>query len=455
MERGTDATRLVVPGPDGRPEPVAVLPAGTPVATAVHELVGSAHGPVAVLHPPDGELPPVEPAPDRVVAPEPVPDRGVRPVPAPVAVLAGRPGRFLVVDAGRSGTTLTVVDDGCVRSTVRVPVGGDRLDAVLATATGCPDDRVRRVREALSCAEQIEVPGYGLLDAATVDAVLGPELDDVVAHAPSMAAGVEEVLLAGGLARTPLLAEMLDERVDRPVRVLPEPDLAGVRGALALLFSDTEPAHAGPAMSVPGTRSDAGPAGVDAGTAVDRDGASGRGRAFRGRLFPAAVVLGVLLVGTGTVLGAADGPPAPPPGTLVQYGYAFALPSGWEHTGGDSRRRRTLLTRAASPDGVELISVERSPLGYDSAAEPDRARAELAAVHRAAPGLSELLPDTVAGRAVTRYRQQAGPDAVVDWFVLFDATDELVVGCRRPARWPAPETERACADVLGSARVRD
>lgn len=422
VERGADATRLVVPGPDGRPEPVAVLPSGTSVATAVDELVGPCPGPVAVVHPPDGDAG----------------DLGgdVRPVPAPVAVLAGRPGRYLVVDAGRSGTTLTVVDDGCVRSTVGVPVGGDRLDALLTTATGCPADRVRRVREALSFVDRIDVPAHGPLDAAAAESVLRPEFDDVVAHVPSLAAGVGEIVLSGGLARTPLLAAMLDERATCPVRVLPEPDLAAVRGALAVLGAPApDPAEPPPGPPAPAP---------DAGHRVPR--------ARHGRLLPAAAVLGLLLVGTGTALGAAGGPPAPPPGTLVQYGYAVALPAGWEHTGGEPRRRRTLLTRTASPDGVELVSVERSPLGYDTSAEPGRAQAELAAVHATARGVGGLRRDTAAGRAVTHYRQQAGPDAVVDWYVLFEGTDELVVGCRRPAGGPAPETERACAEVVGSVR---
>lgn len=191
-----------------------------------------------------------------------------------------------------------------------------------------------------------------------------------------------------------------------------------------------------------------------AGEAVNRRRAHPT-RARRGLVLPGVAVVGVLLVGAGTVLGTTEGPPAPPSGTLVQYGYSVALPAGWEHTGGDPERRRTLLTRTSSPEGVELVSVERSPLGYDTAAEPDRARAELAIVHAASGDLGELRPDTIAGRAVTRYRQQAGPDAVVDWFVLFDGTDELVVGCRRPARGAVPETERACADVVGSVRTVD
>lgn len=426
VEPGADATRLAVAGPDG-PEPVAVLPSGSTVATALDELVGPSRGPVAVVTPPGGDA--------GDVAGDLAGD--VRSVPAPVAVLAGRPGRFLVVDAGRSGTTLAVVEDGIVRSSVRVPVGGDRLDALLTAATGCPADRVRRVREALSFVDRIDVPGHGPLDAAAAGAALRPAFDDVVAPAAALAAGVGEVVLCGGVARTPLLAEMLDERVDRPVRVPAEPDLAAVRGALAVLG----PQATGPVAPAPGGPDHRHP---------DRPP---RGR--HGRLLPAAAALGLLLVGTGTALGAAGGPPAPPPRTLVQYGYAVALPSGWEHTGGDPRHRRTLLTRTASPDGLELVSVERSPLGYDTAAEPDRARAELAAVHAVSGGVGELRPDTVDGRGVTRYRQQAGPDAVVDWYVLFDGTDELVVGCRRPARGAAPDTDRACAEVVGSVRPHD
>ena len=127
------------------------------------------------------------------------------------------------------------------------------------------------------------------------------------------------------------------------------------------------------------------------------------------------------------------------------------LPAGWEHTGGLPERRRTLLTRAGSPDGAELIAVERAPLGYDSALEPERARAELAAEfgRRAVrAGLHDLREDTVDGRAVLRYRQ-AGPGPAVDWFVLFTGTDELVVGCRYP---DAPAVARACAAVVASVR---
>ncbi|MDN5919497.1 MAG: type VII secretion-associated protein, partial [Pseudonocardia sp.] len=162
--------------------------------------------------------------------------------------------------------------------------------------------------------------------------------------------------------------------------------------------------------------------------------------------------LGIALVAVGAVAGRAPTVPDPPDGrTLVQYGYTTVLPTGWEHTGGLPDRRRSLLTRTGSPDGAELIAVERTPLGYDSSVEPERARAELAAEFRrraAAQDLRDYRGDTVAGRPVLRYRQ-AGPGASVDWFVLFAGTDELVVGCRYP---DAPAVTAACAAVVASVR---
>lgn len=431
VEAGTDATRLVVPGPDGRPEPVAVLPAGTSVSAALDELVGSAAGPVVLVHPPG------RPAGLVLVG------RTVRPVAAPVALLGGETGVRLVVDAGRSGTELTIVDDGCVRSTERLDLGGDRLDRVLAAATGCPPTSARAVREALSTADRLDVPGVGAVGAADVERLLRPEFDEMVARVSALAGStrVDEVVVAGGLARTPLLAALLDERCGCPVRVLDEPDLAAVRGALGWAAAGADTAiEPEPGRSARGR---------------DRGGADDAARSRRSIVLPAVAVVGVLLVGAGTVLGRAPATADPPDRTLVQYGYSLALPAGWEHTGGEPERRRTLLTRTGSAAGVELVSVERSPLGYDSATEPDRARDELAVAHRGVAGVGDLRPDTVAGRAVTRYRQQAGPDAVVDWYVLFDGTDELVVGCRGPARGPAPEAGRACAEVVGSVRAVD
>jgi type VII secretion-associated protein (TIGR03931 family) len=173
----------------------------------------------------------------------------------------------------------------------------------------------------------------------------------------------------------------------------------------------------------------------------------------------------VLLVGvaTGSVTAwngepAAD--PGPSPGVLVQFDYAVRVPPGWRHTGGMPERRRTLLTPDTAPAGSDLIVIEQTPLGYDSAAEPARADRELRDRFRAASASDPTMAgpirrDTVSGRSVAAYRQvlpNAGAD--VDWYVLFDRDVQLSVGCgHTPAG--AAAVARACAGVVGSvARTR-
>jgi type VII secretion-associated protein (TIGR03931 family) len=149
--------------------------------------------------------------------------------------------------------------------------------------------------------------------------------------------------------------------------------------------------------------------------------------------------------------------PAGSSGELVQYGYAARLPPGWAHTGGLPERRRSLLTPAATPDGSDLISIERTPLGYDAGAEPERARRELraefaAAVAAGAP-LSGFADDArYAGRPVVSYREADGASgADVDWYVVLDGDAQLSVGCRAtPAGTDA--VGAACATVVGSLR---
>ncbi len=124
------------------------------------------------------------------------------------------------------------------------------------------------------------------------------------------------------------------------------------------------------------------------------------------------------LLGMGQLITPADGAVAVavPSGVLVQYGYRLDLPSGWEHTGGLPERRRVLITPAAAPEGSDLVAVERTPLGYDAGAEPDRARAELragfdAAVAGGAP-LSDYATARSGGREVTTYLQRDGNTVV-------------------------------------------
>jgi type VII secretion-associated protein (TIGR03931 family) len=172
-----------------------------------------------------------------------------------------------------------------------------------------------------------------------------------------------------------------------------------------------------------------------------------------------AVVAVAGLYAAGTALPAAG--PTAAGDDLVQYGYAVRVPAGWAHTGGLPERRRSLLTPTHAPDGSDLVSVERTPLGYDADAEPRRARVELRAEFdrsvRAGAALSGLDDDTrVAGRRVVTYRETGGggtggDSAEVDWYVVLDGDAQLSVGCQHTVAGAAAVAD-VCATVVGSLR---
>jgi type VII secretion-associated protein (TIGR03931 family) len=174
---------------------------------------------------------------------------------------------------------------------------------------------------------------------------------------------------------------------------------------------------------------------------------------------PAAAGFAAALLALGALLPAppSAGAGSVPNGVLVQYGYRLDVPAGWEHTGGLPERRRSLLSPEAAPEGSDVIAVERTPLGYDTGSERERARAELRAEFDAAvargSGLSDYRVAThVAGRQVVSYRQRdADGRTEVDWFVVLDGDAQLSIGCRHtPAA--AEAVRAACAVVVGSVR---
>ncbi|HXV92352.1 MAG TPA: type VII secretion-associated protein [Pseudonocardia sp.] len=195
------------------------------------------------------------------------------------------------------------------------------------------------------------------------------------------------------------------------------------------------------------------------------------------RLLPVAGPLAALaacaaaVVAVVAVMAARPPVPADPPrpearatGLLAQYGYALDVPPGWAHTGGLPERRRSLLTREGAPNGSDLVAVERTMLGYDAAAEPQRVREELRAEFGAAVAAGEPLSDfdpddRVAGRAVVSYRQDGEAGGVgdvggvgqttVDWYVVLDGDSQLSVGCRYTPSG-ADAVRDACARVVAS-----
>jgi type VII secretion-associated protein (TIGR03931 family) len=292
---------------------------------------------------------------------------------------------------------------------------------------------------------------YGSLrvDAEQVRAALTPLLDEAVAALATVVASAGEpvpVLLTGGVARCPLLAERVDAAgFAADVLVAPQPELAAVLGALSL----------GPPPST--TRAVEHPPPPRYLPALPP---AGRVRRWGSAALTAVLVGGLAGAGTAVAMPVWVPPAAPTAaplaaGALVQYGYRLDLPDGWEHTGGLPERRRSLLTRVGAPQGTDLIAVERTPLGYDAAAEPERAAAEMRAAFdqsvAAGARLSGYGNAEIGGRAVTAYRQQERDGAVVEWYVVLDGDAQLSVGCRHtPTGTDAVRS--ACAVVVGSVR---
>ncbi|MDT7753622.1 MAG: hypothetical protein QOD96_7284 [Pseudonocardiales bacterium] len=290
------------------------------------------------------------------------------------------------------------------------------------------------------------------------------------------AAGVPPCELTGGallVAAASVVEQLIEPLTDllgeRPV-LPPDPDTVAVLGAL-------RPAPA--AATRPGGLSGSGPAlfeltgahRIEAASLTEGLVAAARpGRRIRascgagGPLLAALVAAAVTGLGTGAFTGAGP-PPHQSDGageravSLAQYDYTVRLPDGWRHSGGLPERRRTLLTPVGAPAGSDLIAVEQTPLGYDSAAEPDRAFRELRDRYaRSVAGGAVLdeftLATRVADRDVIAYRQrQPGLGAEVDWYVLFERDAQLSVGCQHtPGGVEAVRT--ACAEVVGSLRMR-
>lgn len=437
VQRCSSGLRIAVAEPGGEPWLVNRGDAGSPT-----DLLGCAPAELVLVHQGSG---PAVGAADRARRWA-GPDCRIRTVGA--ALAAAGPGPRAVLDVGHRGARATRLDAaGRVLARAGSLQGGARLDEALAAVLGrgTSPDAARPVREALSLLPADAVEGARHVPAEVLRAALAAPLAAAVEVLRDVLtrAGPAPVLLVGGVARTPLLAELLDRAGIAGVVVAPRPEAAAVLGALA------PPAAGTLAPTAPTT---AGPGRPLLPAPVRRRGPAVRA-AVRGA---GAAGLACALLGVGAALPATPSPVAQDGGrVLVQYGYRLALPPGWEHTGGLPERRRSLLTPVATPDGSEVIAVERSPLGYDTRAEPERARVELRAGFDAAVASGSALSDYeegagTGGRAVTRYRQHhADGRTVVDWFVVLDRDAQLSVGCRHtpPGTGPA---RAACALVVAS-----
>jgi type VII secretion-associated protein (TIGR03931 family) len=423
------------------------------------DLIGPDVDEVVLVYPPGRLSAPVQAWLDTAVAV----GRPLHRVSAPVASAAGT-GARAVLDVGCTGAEATLLDRDRIIARRSSGVGGDRLDlAVRALLVEASAADARRLRESLSLLPETR-HGPSRVDAEQLRVLLTPLLDEAVAALAEVVAAAGEpvaVLLTGGVARCPLLAERIDSAgFASDVLVAQRPDLAAVLGALALPL----PPHGSTAGTA---RTAAARPGSSAGQAVEEPGRrflpalppSRRARRWGSAAATALVIGGVAGAATGVVL-PLRAPPASASsevgnGVLVQYGYRFDLPQGWAHTGGLPERRRSLLTRTAAPEGTDLIAVERTPLGYDAGVESERAAADLRAVFDRAVAAGSTLSGygsvRIGDRVVTTYVPQERAGVVVEWFVVLDGDAQLSVGCQHTPAGTA-SVRAACAVVVGSIR---
>jgi type VII secretion-associated protein (TIGR03931 family) len=435
VQEGAGFVRVAGAEAGGPPWLIAELPAPGPgVAVLLAELVGPPPEELVLVHP--ARWPPARAA--RWARDCAGLAGRVRTVPAPRA--AAGPGDAAVLDVGETVAEAALLDPaGHVRAVAAAEVGGRILDELVAARTGRDPVAARAVREALSL-----LPAFDGVEAADLRPLLAEPLGAAVEALREVLADVPRVLLIGGLARTPALARAVDEAGITQVEVAHRPEAAAVLGALDSVV-DPYCCSEGPSTA------------VRLHTAAHLPALpSRRRRPSRVALVGCVgVVAAVVLLLLGRLLAppAADALPA---GVLVQYGYRLDVPAGWEHAGGLPERRRVLLTPLAAPEGSDLIAVERSPLGYDTAAEPQRARAELRAAFDAAVATGSAFSGydpggRFAGRPVTAYRQDEPGGTVVDWFVVLDRDAQLSVGCRHTPTG-AEAVRAACAVVVASVR---
>ncbi|MBW4716005.1 type VII secretion-associated protein [Saccharothrix obliqua] len=299
-----------------------------------------------------------------------------------------------------------------------------------------------------------------LLVAAVRDAGLDPR-------------GLAGVFLVGGSSRIPLVARLVLERTGVVPTSIDQPETVVARGALRAVTTDP-------------MRTGALPDQADVTHRVTTDQTRRITRRIQPDLPPpvgfphphpprtrnrAPLVVGVVLalvaVVGGTVAYALAvrerGDPTSPATsttpsagkTIAQYDYEFALPAGWEQTGGAAETRQVFIKpvdRAGRPDDV--IAVTEQKLTYDSSADRGRAVAQLRAEYDRGGGreLSGFAENAnFGGKDVVYYREQAGT-VTVDWYVFFQRDAQVSVGCQ----YPDPGQDRvrpACEQVVRTLTV--
>ncbi|WP_156757898.1 type VII secretion-associated protein [Actinokineospora pegani] len=334
---------------------------------------------------------------------------------------------------------------------------------------------------------------------ALIAAPVGRAADLVVAalaEAGLAATDLTGLFLVGGASRIPMVARVAAERTGVVPVTLDQPETVVARGALLATQTPAQPPTQprfpvpprdhprgsttpwptappgrpptpGPRSSGPGDpRFQRYPGALT--NQADRDGVVHRRadhpqadhprvqrRSRTGPLVAGGAVLLAAAVVVGLVVVLGRGGPADPGRVIAQYEYRFALPAGWTQTGGDPALLRTEIKPQDALDGEDRILVEEKRLSFDSGADRARAVEKLRGDYEAAEGALTDFADSgaFAGKSVVRYRERLGASgATVDWYVLFEGSTQVSVGCQHtdPGR---DLVQGACAEVVRSLVV--
>ena len=276
-------------------------------------------------------------------------------------------------------------------------------------------------------------------------------------------AGVDRpagVFLVGGSSRIPMVARLVHEQLGIVPVTLDQPETVVARGALGVSAGAGPPRTPRAVPTAPSDRPppDRPPPDWPApyrppapAAPVAHGPAPVSGTRSRWRRVAVVVALGVVAVTTLTLVLLRSGDPV----TVARHDYRFAVPDGWSEAGGDA----DLLEVRIAPDGSagpDAVLVQETRLGYDSAATPRRGPGEIAELLAAEDPAEYFGFDPAArfaGRDVVRYRQRPGDGSTVEWYVLFERTVQVNVGCRaKPAA--AADVERACRSVVASLQIQ-
>ncbi|MDQ2582514.1 type VII secretion-associated protein [Saccharothrix yanglingensis] len=118
--------------------------------------------------------------------------------------------------------------------------------------------------------------------------------------------------------------------------------------------------------------------------------------------------------------------------TIAQYDYSFTAPVGWQQTGGQVETRKVLLKPDSADLDLDVIAVQEQKLAYDATADRARAETELRTLYDQGANLSGFDASAgFAGKDVVYYREAAGA-ATIEWYVLFEGSVQVSVGCQYP-----------------------